>query len=990
MTLSQIIWSDPRQHLGRAAISNETISKDSLLHKSTQAQEFTVKPSRLISVVSASVMAVAAIAFFLASVYNPIAQAASGIEPRDGTYFNFGTTTTQDIITTPATSHVVSGTVKDATAGWPLYASLNISGYPASTIWNDPVTGFYSVTLAEGITYTFNVDAWAGGYNSVARTVAPLTDNRTQNFTLTVNSATCSAPGYIPPNLQDFEVSNGGYIADGTNLWAWGAPTSGPGNAYSGGKVWATNLSGNYHSNENAYLTSPNIDLSAYAGQTLTLSWWQWLWTESGADYASVEVSNNGGGTWTVVYGPASGDVNTDDWAQHVATLDSSYAVSNFRVRFHFTSDTGGAAPGWYVDDVAVSAKPCTLLPGGLVVGNVYDANTNAPLANATVRNDRRQAAGTAVTIDPAVDDSFYTLFSLVGAHLFTATKTRYGNVVSTTNVIPGSAVRLNHYLPAGLLAYEPPGLEATLEKGMSTTLVFTLTNSGTLSAAFGLREQNGDHPNLLLADQGAPLKRIPDEFFSGPLVGHYSTMQRLNTEQPNALDALPWASIASYPFPVTDNTADEWDGLIYSVGGFDGHNNLNTGYVYHPNSNTWSPIAPMSARRGKPAAAFIDGRLYVFGGWDNAGNSVSTLEIYDPGSDSWTTGASAPVALGASTGVALGGQFYVIGGQYNYNLPCTGPDSSCGTDVFLAGVYRYDPKVNSWTAVAPYPVPVSWNACGAIQGLIYCAGGLNTSVELNSTYMYDPSSNAWTQLINMPQTQWAMGYTVANGQLFVSGGITGGSETNAGFSYDPVANQWTPIANSNFAVYRGASACGFYKIGGSIGSNSPASIAEVYPELNSCAPDVPWLKEDPVTGTIASLKSQVITITFDTDVLNIKQPDTYYAQLLIQEDTPYPLTNVPVTLTIDPTADMGWVEGAVTDAQTGLPLTATIELQGVYSTTAQSTYKIWATAGAYSMTVGAVGYVTQTVGVNITAQQGLTQNLALVPNRVFLPIVLR
>jgi hypothetical protein len=52
-----------------------------------------------------------------------------------------------------------------------LYAHITIQGdpfnplAPYNDLWTDPVTGFYSVTLAEGITYTFNVNAWAGGYS---------------------------------------------------------------------------------------------------------------------------------------------------------------------------------------------------------------------------------------------------------------------------------------------------------------------------------------------------------------------------------------------------------------------------------------------------------------------------------------------------------------------------------------------------------------------------------------------------------------------------------------------------------------------------------------------------------------------------------------------------------------------------------------------------------------------------------------------------------
>ena len=137
---------------------------------------------------------------------------------------------------------------------------------------------------------------------------------------------------------SDFEANNGGFVGAGTSSsWAWGTPTTGPGSAHSGTRVWATNLTGNYNLNENSTLTSPTIDLSAYAGQcrrrsvggsgcTPRTTW----------DFASVEVSKNGGSTWTTVYGPVSGTIDSA-WTRHSVALDSSYAVSGFRMRFHLT-----------------------------------------------------------------------------------------------------------------------------------------------------------------------------------------------------------------------------------------------------------------------------------------------------------------------------------------------------------------------------------------------------------------------------------------------------------------------------------------------------------------------------------------------------------------------------------------------------------------------------------------------------------------------------
>ena len=144
-----------------------------------------------------------------------------------------------------------------------------------------------------------------------------------------------------------------------------------------------------------------------------------------------------------------------------------------------------------------------------------------------------------------------------------------------------------------------------------------------------------------------------------------------------------------------------------------------------------------------------------------------------------------------------------------------------------------------------------------------------------------------------------------------------------------------------------------------------------------SSAP-VPWLDETPKSGSIPSSSSQDITVTFDATGV---QPNEHLASILVSSNDPStPLFNIPVTMTVNPTADMGRVTGAVSDAWTELPLTATVELIGVYSMTASPNYTIWAPAGTHILTAYASGYVTTYRLVAITAGGLVTENLALEP----------
>lgn len=146
---------------------------------------------------------------------------------------------------------------------------------------------------------------------------------------------------------------------------------------------------------------------------------------------------------------------------------------------------------------------------------------------------------------------------------------------------------------------------------------------------------------------------------------------------------------------------------------------------------------------------------------------------------------------------------------------------------------------------------------------------------------------------------------------------------------------------------------------------------------------DALWLSTAPVSGTVATNSTLPVQVVRNATNL---QPGLYTADLLVNNDDPEnQVVIVPVTMTVQPTANMGWVEGTITDAGTGLPLQATIIAQGqpytVTSNPATGYYILWLDAGTYTLQVSATGYVTETQSVNIVAQQGTTQDFDLVLN---------
>jgi hypothetical protein len=107
-------------------------------------------------------------------------------------------------------------------------------------------------------------------------------------------------------------------------------------------------------------LTSPNIDASS--ASSLYLSFWRHLHTDY-PNYVSttVDVSSNGGTSWSNIYAVQAGvGVNDSQWNYQQYTV-TSYKSSTFRVRFCYQVTSTGAFTrgGWNIDDVVVSSSPC-------------------------------------------------------------------------------------------------------------------------------------------------------------------------------------------------------------------------------------------------------------------------------------------------------------------------------------------------------------------------------------------------------------------------------------------------------------------------------------------------------------------------------------------------------------------------------------------------------------------------------------------------------
>lgn len=208
-----------------------------------------------------------------------------------------------------------------------------------------------------------------------------------------------------------------------------------------------------------------------------------------------------------------------------------------------------------------------------------------------------------------------------------------------------------------------------------------------------------------------------------------------------------------------------------------------------------WSTKLPMPTARGEQAAAALNGKIHVVGGWYTSGYGSPTHVVYDPGTDTWATkqdmGTARSYGFGA---VALQGKVNVMGGWEGYSASNV-----------TASHESYDPSTDRWSTDVPLPAPRGYNDAVAYQGKIYHVGGQNQGgTDLSDLVVYDPGTRVWSFRASMP-TPLNYGQTLAE-----AGGRLFAFSSGKNYVYDIAADTWsvkTPEPNS--PQYAAAAALG-------------------------------------------------------------------------------------------------------------------------------------------------------------------------------------
>lgn len=177
----------------------------------------------------------------------------------------------------------------------------------------------------------------------------------------------------------------------------------------------------------------------------------------------------------------------------------------------------------------------------------------------------------------------------------------------------------------------------------------------------------------------------------------------------------------------------------------------------YDVGTDAWAPFPDLPAPRSSFDMAVRDGRLYVVGGWNVAGDQehatfVDTMLVFDPGTRTWSS-ETAPITRRALAVVATSHAIVAIGGL--------GASLAISTSVDL-----YDPETHAWSRGPDFPGDGFGMAATAIGDVVYASGADGTVFRLDG--------GAWTALGPLAQPRFfhRLVPSAAGDALLAIGGI--------------------------------------------------------------------------------------------------------------------------------------------------------------------------------------------------------------------------
>jgi len=245
------------------------------------------------------------------------------------------------------------------------------------------------------------------------------------------------------------------------------------------------------------------------------------------------------------------------------------------------------------------------------------------------------------------------------------------------------------------------------------------------------------------------------------------------------------WKTLPPAPTARTETAAAFLDGKIYLIGGFTPEGITRKVEAWDLATGRWTERQPLPRALHHTTATAAGGKIYVIGGFAGGlWTPVNTTYEYDPARDRWTEKSPMPTARGALAAGAIDGKIQAVGGAVKkfLHLVNTGANEV------------YDPATGRWLRLEPVPTPRDHLAVSVTGGKLYAIGGrinVDYHKNLSANEVYDPQTGKWRKLAPLPTARSGITSQVLDGKIFVFGGESEKGTFDENEAYDPETNTW-------------------------------------------------------------------------------------------------------------------------------------------------------------------------------------------------------
>ena len=259
---------------------------------------------------------------------------------------------------------------------------------------------------------------------------------------------------------------------------------------------------------------------------------------------------------------------------------------------------------------------------------------------------------------------------------------------------------------------------------------------------------------------------------------------------------AEDWLRAAASPIERVEAPTLKLNGKLYVFGGFDGGlRPIPRLDVYDTSTDSWNRLKdiPLTVTHLNPAS---DGKTVWFvGGYKGRHPGKVTAEVwkYNVAADSWSRGVDLPKPRAGGVLVYYDKRLHYFGGFADRNKTCTEHWTLALNDS------------GQWNPAPAMPVPRGHLSAAVINDVIYALGGQVghdvRAQDAKECYKYEPGIRKWSACADLPfnRSHFEPGTIVKDGRIVIVGGRSNNTKFgNPGVAhvtqFDPKTDKWTEL----------------------------------------------------------------------------------------------------------------------------------------------------------------------------------------------------